>query len=121
MAGAGAGAEAREEIPKEISAKVALLMKMFDEDKDNFLNQKEMSALSNKTSASAEEGTMGDDEWQCSARCWVPTTKSAFAGQTLFWCTQSLPTVWVPISRGISRSAFQTQRSRSDSALCMMP
>ena len=64
MAGAGAGAEAREEIPKEISAKVALLMKMFDEDKDNFLNQKEMSALSNKTSASAEEGTMGDDEWQ---------------------------------------------------------
>ena len=31
---------------------------------DNFLNQNEMSALSNKTSASAEEGTMGDDEWQ---------------------------------------------------------
>ena len=65
---AGAGSEAagatREEIPKEISAKVALLMKMFDEDKDNYLNQKEMSALSNKTSASGDEGTMGDAEWQ---------------------------------------------------------
>ena len=65
---AGAGSEAagamREEIPKEISAKVALLMKMFDEDKDNYLNQKEMSALSNKTSASGDEGTMGDEEWQ---------------------------------------------------------
>ena len=57
-------AAAREEIPQEVSAKVALLMKMFDEDKDSYLNQKEMSALSNKTSESTEEGIMGDDEWQ---------------------------------------------------------
>eukprot|EP00937_MAST-01D_sp_MAST-1D-sp2_P003433 g3433.t1 len=66
-AGVGGGDVSREEIPKEIAAKVALLVQMFDEDKDNYLNQKEMSALSNKTSGQEgnyTDGMMGDTEWR---------------------------------------------------------
>jgi len=59
-----AGNVVREEIPKEISAKVALLQQMFDVDKDGFLNQEEMSALSNKTSGKEGAETMSDEEWR---------------------------------------------------------
>ena len=54
----------REEIPKEVSAKVALLVQMFDVDKDGYLNQAEMSALSNKTSGNEGGEDMSDEEWR---------------------------------------------------------
>lgn len=56
--------EKKEEVPKEIAAKVALIFEKFDLDKDSYLNQLEMGKLTDATTPDGDQNGVSDQEWE---------------------------------------------------------